>query len=66
MTSPLVPELVTCGSDLADAFAQVADALATVLELYDDFRRPLPPGLQHDAGSGPLGLEYVPDDSLRA
>src|SRR3712207_5639045 len=30
VTSPLLPELVTCGHDLADALAHVEDALAAV------------------------------------
>ena len=59
VTSPLLPELVTYGHDLAESFANVADALAAVIELYEDLGRPLPAGLQHDADGQPLMLDYV-------
>ena len=36
VTSPLLPELVTEGDSVADALNNVKDALAAVLELYDD------------------------------
>ena len=42
VTSPLLPELVTEGDSVADALNNVKDALAAVLELYDDLGRPLP------------------------
>lgn len=34
VTSPVLPELVTEGDTLEDAYGNVADALAAVLELY--------------------------------
>ena len=42
VTSPVLPELVTEGDTLEEAFANVRDALAAVLELYSDEGRPLP------------------------
>ena len=42
VTSPLLPELVTEGDSLADALSNVKDALAAVVELYEDLGRPLP------------------------
>lgn len=42
VTSPLLPELVTEGDTLAEAFANTRDALAAVVELYADEGRPLP------------------------
>ena len=36
VTSPLLPELVTEGDSIADALANVNDALAAVVELYRD------------------------------
>jgi antitoxin HicB len=45
VTSPLLPELVTEGDTLDEAFANAQDALAAVVELYEDDGRPLPPGL---------------------
>ena len=42
VTSPALPELVTEGDTLEEAYANVADALAAVVELYEDFGRELP------------------------
>ena len=42
VTSPALPELVTEGDTLAEAFANARDALAAVVELYADEGRPLP------------------------
>ena len=44
-TSPLVPELITEGDSLREAFANVSDALAAVCELYTEQGRPLPSAL---------------------
>ena len=42
VTSPLLPELVTEGDSIAEALENVKDALAAVIELYQDQGRPLP------------------------
>jgi len=42
VTSPALPELVTEGDSLDEAFANARDALAAVVELYADEGRPLP------------------------
>lgn len=42
VTSPAVPELVSEGDTLAEAFGNVRDALAAVVELYADEGRALP------------------------
>jgi antitoxin HicB len=46
VTSPVLPELVTEGDTLEEAFANVRDALAAVLELYAEQGRPLPQGIE--------------------
>ena len=46
VTSPILPELVTEGDALEEAFANVRDALAAVLELYAEEGRALPPGIE--------------------
>jgi antitoxin HicB len=46
VTSPILPELVTEGDSLEDAYANVADALAAVIELYEEQGRPLPYGVE--------------------
>ncbi len=53
VTSPVLPELITEGDTLADAFANVRDALAAVLELYKEQGRPVPTGIELPA-SGQL------------
>lgn len=45
VTSPVLPELVTEGDTLDEAFANAQDALAAVIELYTDEGRPLPAGV---------------------
>lgn len=42
VTSPVLPELVTEGDTLDEAFANVSDALAAVIELYEEQGRALP------------------------
>lgn len=45
VTSPILPELITCGDTLEEAYANVQDAMAAVIEIYEDFDRELPPEL---------------------
>ena len=42
VTSPLLPEFVTEGDSLNEALENVQDALAAVIELYQDIGRSLP------------------------
>ena len=42
VTSPVLLELITEGDSLEDAYANVRDALAAVIELYADQGRALP------------------------
>ena len=42
VTSPLLPELVTEGDSLNEALENVQDALAAVIELYQEMGRSLP------------------------
>ncbi len=41
VTSPLLPELVTEGDTTEQALADVRDALAAVVETYQDLHKPL-------------------------
>ena len=41
VTSPLLPELVTEGDSLSEALDNVKDALAAVVEIYQEQGRPL-------------------------
>ena len=42
VTSPLLPELVTEGDTVDEALSNVKDALAAVVEIYEDLGRTLP------------------------
>lgn len=59
VTSPLLPELVTEGDSAKEALAHVSDALAAVLETYQDLGKPLPANLEQRESDGPLWLETV-------
>lgn len=46
ITSPVVPDLVTEADTLEQVIPHVADALAALLELYQDVGKPIPPALR--------------------
>ncbi len=46
VTSPVLPELLTEGDTLDEALANVHDAFAAVVEMYEDMGKPLPIALQ--------------------
>jgi antitoxin HicB len=47
VTCPVLPELITEGDTIAEAMANVEDALLAIIEAYEDLGRPLPPVLQY-------------------
>ncbi len=59
MTSPLLPELITEGDTFEDAVENVRDALAAVLEAYQETGRMLPPNLLIPDLKGPVWAEMV-------
>ena len=59
VTSPLLPELVTEGDSIAEALENVKDALAAVIEIYQDQGRPLPQNTQISDANSPVWLETV-------
>jgi antitoxin HicB len=59
VTSPLLPELVTEGDTASEAIANVQDALAAVIETYQDLGRPLPTSAQLPDEAGPVWLETL-------
>ncbi len=59
VTSPLLPELVTEGDTVADVLANVKDAVAAVVELYEDLGRPLPRSTVLPSSQEPIWLETV-------
>ena len=59
MTSPALPELVTEGDTLSDALENVKDALAAVIELYEEAGRSLPRNIWITDANGPVWFETV-------
>lgn len=59
VTSPLLPELVTEGDTVDQALSNVKDALAAVIEAYEDLGRTLPQNTQVPDAAGPVWLETL-------
>jgi antitoxin HicB len=59
VTSPLLPELITEGDTVSEALANVQDALAAVIETYQDLGRPLPAGSRVTDENSPVWLETL-------
>lgn len=59
VTSPVLPELVTEDDTVDEALENVRDALAAVLEAYQDMNRPLPKAVLQDIDDGPVCLETL-------
>ena len=59
VSSPLLPELHTEGDPADEAVANVQDALAAVIELYEELGRQLPQSAVVPAASGPVWFETL-------
>ena len=59
ITSPVLPELVTEGDTMEDALENVRDAFASLLELYQEFGRTLPPELAIDQINHAVRLDLM-------
>ncbi len=59
VTSPLLPELITEGDTFEDAMENVRDALAAVIEAYQETGRLLPPNLVISDMKAPVRAEMV-------
>jgi antitoxin HicB len=42
VTRPALPELITDGDTVEEALAHALDALAAIVKLYEDLRKPFP------------------------
>ena len=65
ITCPVLPELLTEADTLDEVSANVADALAAVIEIYEDTGRPLPAILQPVAADEPLLIETLVQAPVR-
>ena len=59
VTSPLLPELVTEGDSICDALENVKDALAAVVELYEELWRSFPENTRIPDTNSPVWFETV-------
>jgi antitoxin HicB len=59
VTSPLLPELITEGDDADEVLANARDALAAVIEIYQDTGRQLPASIQQRDEDGPVWVETL-------
>jgi antitoxin HicB len=59
VTSPVLPELITEGDSLEEALSNVRDALAAVLELYEDMSKPFPANIRQDPQETSIRFEGV-------
>ncbi len=58
-TCPFLPELITEGDTLQEAIFNANDALAAVIEAFEDLGRPLPSALQPTRPDVPVWMETV-------
>jgi antitoxin HicB len=59
VTSPNLPELITEGDTVQEALNNVHDALAAVIEIYQDSGRELPTDTQIINSGAPLSFDTV-------
>lgn len=45
VSCPILPELITEGDTVKEAMTNASDALAAIIETYEDLGRPLPQGI---------------------
>lgn len=59
VTCPLLPELITEGENVQDALQNANDALAAIVEAFQDMKQPLPSVLQPAQKDTPLWVETI-------
>jgi antitoxin HicB len=59
ITCPLIPGLITEADTLDEVVPHVTDALAALIESYEDMGRALPAGLQPITPDTPLWVETL-------
>ncbi len=59
VTCPLLPELITEGDSVEEAVHNANDALAAIIEAYEDLGKSLPPVLQSVHDDSPLWMDTV-------
>ncbi|MEX2168277.1 MAG: type II toxin-antitoxin system HicB family antitoxin [Pirellulales bacterium] len=59
VTSPMLPELVTEGDTVNEALENVRDAVAAVVEIYEDLGQEFPSQARIDTVAAPIHFETV-------
>ena len=59
ITCPVLPELITEADTVAEVNASVADAVAAIIEAYEDLGKTLPEILRPLQGNSPIWLETI-------
>ncbi len=59
VTCPFLPELITEGDNVQEALENANDALAAVIEAYENLNRPVPAVLQPAKAGTPIWIETV-------
>jgi antitoxin HicB len=57
VTCPVLPELVTEGETARETLDNATDALAAIIEAYEDLNRPMPPVLRQASTEAPIWFE---------
>jgi len=57
VTCPFLPELITEGDSVQEAIRNAGDALAAIIEAFEDLGRPLPPVLRPAWNDAPIWVE---------
>lgn len=59
VTCPLLPNLITEADTIEEVMPNVTDALAALIEAYEDLNQPLPAVLQPLAANAPIWTETL-------
>ena len=59
VTSPVLPEMITEGETVEEALANVQDALAATIELYEDMGKTLPSNLMQKSSEDTIWFEHL-------
>ncbi|MCR4317471.1 MAG: type II toxin-antitoxin system HicB family antitoxin [Planctomycetes bacterium] len=59
VTCPILPEFLTEGESMEDIIVNVQDALEATLEIYEEFKMPLPECLTQSPDDEPISFEYL-------
>jgi antitoxin HicB len=59
VSCPILPELITEGDTVKEAMVNASDALAAIIEAYEDLGRSLPPALKRVTEDETISVETL-------